>query len=197
MTKNLDSHPTQSNTVVSHELDNLQSKTDSREAHTAERGTIGQVIRHHRTECGLSLQKLADATGLSKGHVCDLENGKETNPTIGSLYAIAAALQTDIAHLLDISTPHTPETAPVSEAGEHTPGPWLDWKTLEWLYEPQKLLTNTADARLIAAAPELLSALKAILSNHETVGAGASIFQCTTAQVDAARAALSKANRSL
>jgi len=40
---------------------------------------------------------------------------------------------------------------------------------------------------------DLVSALSSILSNRETVGAGASIFQCTTAEVEAARRAIAKA----
>ncbi|CAK7259120.1 MULTISPECIES: hypothetical protein [unclassified Shinella] len=40
---------------------------------------------------------------------------------------------------------------------------------------------------------QLLKALTDILSNHETAGAGASIFQCTTQQVVAARAAVARA----
>lgn len=63
---------------------------------------IGKIVHRLRTEKGLSLQKLADAAGLSKGHICDLEKCKETNPTIGSLYAIAAALDTDISTLLSV-----------------------------------------------------------------------------------------------
>ncbi len=50
-------------------------------------------------------------------------------------------------------------------------------------------------ASLISAAPELLSALKAILANHEMVGGGASIFQCPTAQVVFARQAVAKAEK--
>lgn len=53
--------------------------------------------------------------------------------------------------------------------------------------------TQHANARLIAAAPDLLKALTDILSNHETAGAGASVFQCTTQQVVAARAAVARA----
>lgn len=42
---------------------------------------------------------------------------------------------------------------------KHTPGPWFDWEASEWLHEPQNLLTNYADACLIAEAPAMLEAL--------------------------------------
>jgi hypothetical protein len=49
-------------------------------------------------------------------------------------------------------------------------------------------------ARALKAEAELAKvreALAGILRNHEVVGAGASIFQCTTAEVKAARDAMS------
>lgn len=60
--------------------------------------------------------------------------------------------------------------------------------------EPKNWKLCEANARLMAAAPDILAALTAILANHETVGAGASIFQCTSAEVKAARAAIAKAS---
>ncbi len=50
--------------------------------------------------------------------------------------------------------------------GEPTPGPWLDWDTLEWRCEPRKLLESAANARLMAAAPDLLAACEAVLGAY-------------------------------
>jgi hypothetical protein len=49
----------------------------------------------------------------------------------------------------------------MSAPTEHTPGPWLDPDTLEWMHEPQRLLTNPANARIMGFAPDLLAACEA------------------------------------
>lgn len=46
----------------------------------------------------------------------------------------------------------------------HTPGPWLDPVTLEWMYEPHKLLQRREDALLMGFAPEMLAALKDLIT---------------------------------
>jgi hypothetical protein len=96
---------------------------------------------------------------------------------------------------------------------QHTPGPWQaiaataeggdqsdeyfikahPHPAMRGFTKDVAMVEGEANARLIAAAPDLLVALQSILANHETVGVGASIFQCTTAQVAAARIALAKA----
>lgn len=38
----------------------------------------------------------------------------------------------------------------------YTQGPWYDYNEEEWIYEPKRLLEETADASLIASAPEIL-----------------------------------------
>jgi hypothetical protein len=50
-----------------------------------------------------------------------------------------------------------------------TPGPWFDGNTGEWIYEPQRLLEETENARLIAAAPQLYKALADIVTYCQCV----------------------------
>jgi len=60
----------------------------------------------------------------------------------------------------------------------------------EATYEEVSALTPAPD--LASENERLRAALGAIIANHETVGAGASIFQCTTAEVDAAKEAMER-----
>lgn len=53
----------------------------------------------------------------------------------------------------------------------HTPGPWFDWETKQWLEEPSKLLSRFPDACLIAAAPSLLAGCKAAINMVDGNGA--------------------------
>jgi len=49
---------------------------------------------------GMSVPALADAAGVSKGYLWQLENGEEPNPSLGVLTKIATALGTTAAELL-------------------------------------------------------------------------------------------------
>ncbi|RVT92311.1 cupin domain-containing protein [Rhodovarius crocodyli] len=75
--------------------------------------TIGQNIRALRTEKGLTLQSLAERTGLSPSMLSLLERGK-TGPSIGTLVVIASALGAQMSELLDRSS--LPEEDIVSRA---------------------------------------------------------------------------------
>jgi len=82
---------------------------------------IGTRIAERRAELGITLERLAAATGFSKGYLSKIENSHKV-PPIGSLSRIAAALRTDITQLL-----HTPAEAAeggglsVVRAGERRP----------------------------------------------------------------------------
>jgi transcriptional regulator with XRE-family HTH domain len=62
------------------------------------------------------LPGLAEAAGLSKGYLWQLENGKDPNPSLGILTKIATALGTTVADLLGQPTVRSrqepPETLP-------------------------------------------------------------------------------------
>jgi transcriptional regulator with XRE-family HTH domain len=60
---------------------------------------LGARIRELRLEKGLSQEKLADACGLHRSHMGEIERGN-VNVTLSTLLAIAQKLQTTPAALL-------------------------------------------------------------------------------------------------
>jgi transcriptional regulator with XRE-family HTH domain len=72
---------------------------------------IGERIRSERTKAGLSLSRLAAATGLSKTYLIRLETDPSSNPSLGVLRQIADALDITVADLLDRPKLQFDETA--------------------------------------------------------------------------------------
>lgn len=63
--------------------------------------TVGGRIKKRRLEARLTLPELAEASGVSKSYLWNLENKSEhQRPSAETLYAIARALNTTIAELL-------------------------------------------------------------------------------------------------
>jgi transcriptional regulator with XRE-family HTH domain len=61
-----------------------------------ERGYLGEVLKELRLERGMSLSRLADVSGVSKGYLSALESGKQKNPSLEKLMALASALGVSI-----------------------------------------------------------------------------------------------------
>ena len=60
---------------------------------------VGGRLRAARRDLGLSVSALADAAGIGKGSLSEIENGIR-NPTLSTLYALAGALGVPLATLL-------------------------------------------------------------------------------------------------
>lgn len=60
---------------------------------------LGKKIRDLRLRRGLTVQQLADATGLSKGFISQVENAR-TSPSLATLQDLARALETSVAYLV-------------------------------------------------------------------------------------------------
>ncbi len=60
---------------------------------------VGERLRAARHERGLSLAALAEAAGVGKGSLSEIENGAR-NPTLSTLYALAGTLGVPLATLL-------------------------------------------------------------------------------------------------
>jgi transcriptional regulator with XRE-family HTH domain len=66
--------------------------------------TVAGNIRRLRQEADLTLAELATAAGLGKSTLAQLESGKG-NPSVETLWAIAAALQVPFARIVDEAQP--------------------------------------------------------------------------------------------
>lgn len=88
-------------------------------------GLVGGRLRACREERGLSLSALAEAAGVGKGSLSEIERGTR-NPTLNTLYALAGALHVPLATLLaerpgtEVSSPGV--TARLLEAVEQGEG---------------------------------------------------------------------------
>jgi transcriptional regulator with XRE-family HTH domain/mannose-6-phosphate isomerase-like protein (cupin superfamily) len=61
-------------------------------------GPVGERLRTHRQEAGLSLRALARAVGVSPSLISQIEHGKAT-PSVGTLYAIVSELDISLDEL--------------------------------------------------------------------------------------------------
>lgn len=53
---------------------------------------LGEILKVFRQNRDMSLQDVARAAGLSKGHVWELESGRQVNPSIDTLCKLGVAL---------------------------------------------------------------------------------------------------------
>ncbi len=60
---------------------------------------LGRKIRDLRLRRGLTVQQLAELTGLSKGFISQVENSR-TSPSLATLQDLARSLETSVAHLV-------------------------------------------------------------------------------------------------
>lgn len=63
---------------------------------------LGTRIKLLREMRDMSLQAVADAAGLTKSHVWELEQGRSVNPTVNAVWGLSAALCVSPAMLLGI-----------------------------------------------------------------------------------------------
>jgi transcriptional regulator with XRE-family HTH domain len=77
------------------------SKGDDRHARPTEKGgytTMAALLRAHRRRAGLTLDALAERTGLTKSYLSKVERGLRT-PSIAVALKIAGALNADVSQL--------------------------------------------------------------------------------------------------
>lgn len=73
---------------------------------------LGKKIRDLRLRRGLTVQQLAEATGLSKGFISQVENSR-TSPSLATLQDLARSLETSVAYLVveEEQVPHIVRSA--------------------------------------------------------------------------------------
>lgn len=63
---------------------------------------LGTRIKLLRDLREMTLQEVADASGLTKSHVWEMERGKSVNPTVNAVWGLSAALSVPPATLLGL-----------------------------------------------------------------------------------------------
>ena len=61
---------------------------------------LGGWVRGSRKELGISQRALADAAGLSRSYLCDIERGRGTQPSVATMDKLAEALGASRSDLL-------------------------------------------------------------------------------------------------
>ena len=90
---------------------------------------IGRNIRSFREQNGLSQSKLAEKTGISVQHVCNVENG--TVVSLPALLSICHALHVDANSVVGTNLPNTPKVAQLSQVMEIISSNPFDTRALE------------------------------------------------------------------
>lgn len=71
--------------------------------------SLGAKLKELRLKKGESLQQVADAVGVSKAHIWELEGGKSTNPTVELVKGLADHFNVTVAFL--VGENESPENA--------------------------------------------------------------------------------------
>jgi len=78
---------------------------------------VGEGLRKHRTEAGMSLRELARKVGVSPSLISQIEHGKAT-PSVATLYAIVSELEISLDELF-FDNPRGAAATPEPEALRH------------------------------------------------------------------------------
>lgn len=65
---------------------------------------MGPRVKELRKLRGLSLQQVSDRAGMTKSWLWEIEQGRQTNPTINSAVALSRALGVSLDYLTGLST---------------------------------------------------------------------------------------------
>lgn len=63
--------------------------------------SIGENINRYRQGNGMSITDLSDASGISRGYLSELINGRAKEPSVSVLQAIAKGLGASVADVID------------------------------------------------------------------------------------------------
>ena len=90
-----------------------QTAATGTEGHTPDvAATIARNAKGLRKAHRLTLQEVADRGGLAKSYVWEIENGKNTNPSIKTLVSLCRALGCSLDGLVGMQTHMKPQLRP-------------------------------------------------------------------------------------